>query len=69
MGGREGAKHMDIRKHFAHDAVQNRHMRLHKISMDHQLADLLTKPRNRCAFEHCLYNLLGKDPPSAGEKT
>ena len=69
MGGRERAKHIDIRKHFAHEAVQNRHMRLYKISTEHQLADLLTKPLNRRAFEYCLYNLLGKDPPSAGEKT
>ena len=44
MGGRERVKHIDIRKHFAHEAVQNRHMRLHNISTEHQLADLLTKP-------------------------
>ena len=44
-------------------------MRLYKISTEHQLADLLTKPLNRRAFEHCLYNLLGKDPPSSAEKT
>ena len=69
MGGRESAKHIDIRKHFAHEAVQNRHMRLYRISTAHQLADLLTKQLNRRAFEHCLYNLLGKDPPSVAEKT
>ena len=67
MGGRERATHIDIRKHFAHEAVQNRHMRLHKISAEHQLADLLTKPLHRRAFEHCQYNLLGKDPPSLAE--
>ena len=69
MGGRERAKHIDIRKHFAHEAVQNRHMRLHKISTEYQLADLLTKPLHRRAFEHCLYNLLGRDPPSWAEET
>ena len=69
MGGRERDKHIDIRKHFAHEAVQNRHMRLHKISTEHQLADLLTKPLHRRAFEHCLYNLLGRDPPSWAEET
>ena len=65
----EPAQHIDIRKHFAHEAVQNRHTLLYKISTEHQLADLLTKPLNRRAFQHCLYNLLGKDPPSSAEKT
>ena len=27
IGGRERAKHIDIRKHFAHEAVQNGHLR------------------------------------------
>jgi hypothetical protein len=67
IGGRERAKHIDIRKHFAHEAVQNGHMRLHKIATEYQLADLLTKPLNRRQFERCLYSLLGQDPPSAGE--
>ena len=40
MGGRERAKHIDIRKHFAHEAVQNGHMRLHKIATEDQLADI-----------------------------
>ena len=43
MGGRERAKHIDIRKHFAHEAVQNGHIRLIKIPTEFQLADLLTK--------------------------
>ena len=43
IGGRERAKHIDIRKHFAHEAVQNGHMRLYKIPTEYQLADLLTK--------------------------
>ncbi len=28
IGGRERAKHNDIRKHFAHEAIQNGHLRL-----------------------------------------
>ena len=28
IGGRERAKHIDIRKHFAHEVIQNGHMRL-----------------------------------------
>jgi len=67
MGGRERAKHIDIRKHFAHEAVQNGHMRLHKIATEDQLADLLTKPLNRRLFERCLFTLLGQDPPSTAE--
>ncbi len=43
IGGRERAKHIDIRKHFAHVAVQNGHMRLYQIPTEYQLADLLTK--------------------------
>ena len=67
MGGRERAKHIDIRKHFAHEAVQNGHVRLHKIATEDQLADLLTKPLNRRLFERCLFKLLGQDPPSTAE--
>ena len=65
MGGRERAKHIDIRKHFAHEAVQNGHMRLYKISTEHQLADLLTKGLQLAQFEKGLYSLLGEDPPQA----
>ena len=67
MGGRERAKHIDIRKHFAHEAVQNRHLRLHKIATEHQLADLLTKALHRRPFERCLSSLLGQDLLSTGE--
>jgi hypothetical protein len=69
MGGRERAKHIDIRKHFAHEAVQNGHIRLIKIPTEFQLADLLTKGLNRRKFERCLYSLLGEDPPLAGGTT
>ena len=65
MGGRERAKHIDIRKHFAHEAVQNGHMRLYKISTEYQLADLLTKGLQLAQFEKGLYSLLGEDPPKA----
>ena len=65
MGGRERAKHIDIRKHFAHEAVQNGHMRLYKISTEYQLADLLTKGLQLAQFEKGLYSLLGEDPPQA----
>jgi hypothetical protein len=38
---RERAKHVDIRKHFAHEVMQNRHMRLIRVPpTDEQLADI-----------------------------
>jgi hypothetical protein len=66
LGGRERAKHIqvDIRKHFAHEAVQNGHIWLYQISTEHQMADLLTKPLQLGPFERYLYSgsLLGEDP-------
>ncbi len=57
--GRERAKHIDIRKHFAHEAVQNGHMRLYKIATEFQLADILTKALQLHQLESCLHRLLG----------
>ena len=65
MGGRERAKHIDIRKHFAHEAVQNGHMRLFKIPTEYQLADLLTKGLNLIQFEKGLHSLLREVPSTA----
>ena len=65
MGGRERAKHMDIRKHVAHEAVQTGHIRSIKIPTEFQLAGWLTRGLHRRQFESCLYSLLGADPPSA----
>jgi hypothetical protein len=62
------AKHIDIRKHFAHEAVQNGHIWLYQISTKHQLADLLTKPLQLGPFERCLYSLLGEDPPRRDDR-
>ncbi len=61
-GGRARAKHINNRKHFAHEAVQNGYMRLYKIPTECQLADLLTKSLQRGQFERCLFSLLGEDP-------
>ena len=69
LGGRERAKHIDIRKHFAHEAVQNGHIWLYQISTEYQLADLLTKPLQLGPFEKCLYSLLGEDPPRRDDRT
>ena len=43
IGGRERAKHIDIRKHFAHEAIRNGHMLLKKVATSSQLADIMTK--------------------------
>ncbi len=53
IGGRERAKHIDIRKHFAHEAIQNRHMRLIMVPTDEQLVDIFTKALP------CLTGLMG----------
>jgi hypothetical protein len=42
IGGRERAKHIDIRKHFAHEVIQNGEMRLVRVPTSSQLADILT---------------------------
>ncbi len=65
MGGRERAKHIDISKHFAHEAVQNGHMCLFKIPTEYQLADLLTKGLNLIQFEKGLHSLLQEVPSTA----
>ncbi len=39
-GGRERAKHIDIRKHFAHEVIQNGEI---KVPTSAQLVDILTK--------------------------
>ncbi len=61
IGGRELAKHIDIRKHFAHEVIQNRHMRLIRVPTDGQLADIFTKELQFPQFELCLMRLMGGD--------
>jgi hypothetical protein len=41
--GRERAKHINIRKHFAHETIQNRKMRLVKVYTSRQLTNIFTK--------------------------
>ncbi len=68
IGGREHAKQIDIRKHFAHEAVQNGHILLYKTLTEFQLADLLTKGLQRGHFEWNLSSLLGYDLASPSGK-
>jgi hypothetical protein len=55
IGGHECAKHIDIRKHFAHEAIKNGQMRLCKIPKEFQLADILTKALQVHQFKSELY--------------
>ncbi len=43
ISGRERTKHIDIRKHFAKEVIQNGEMRHFRIPTSTQLADILTK--------------------------
>ncbi len=58
IGGRERAKHIDIRKHFAHEVIQRGEMRLVKIDTSLQLADIFTKPLPYPQFLECLRGIL-----------
>jgi hypothetical protein len=62
IGGRERAKHIDIRKHFAHEVIQNGEMRLVKIPTSAQLADILTKGLHLPQVRMCVDGLLGRKP-------
>ena len=58
IGGRERAKHIDIKKHFAHEAIQNGHMHLIRVPATEQLADILTKGLIHCQFQACMSGIL-----------
>ena len=60
IGGRERAKHIDIRKHFAHEVIQNGHMKLVRVSTSAQLADILTKPLHFPQWQACVAGILNK---------
>ena len=61
IGGRERAKHIDLRKHFAHQAVQDGEIHLYKVASADQLADLLTKSLSEPLLLRCVYGLLQLD--------
>ena len=58
IGGRERAKHIDIRKHFAHEVIQNGQMRLVKVPTSAQMADILTKGLHLPQVLACVDGLL-----------
>jgi hypothetical protein len=59
IGGRERAKPIDIRKHFAHEVIQNGEMRLIKVPTSAQLADILTKGLRLPQSTMCVDGILG----------
>ena len=58
--GRERAKHIDIRKHFAHETIRNGPMTLKKVATTAQLADIMTKGVTQPKWEMCIKGLLGQ---------
>lgn len=65
IGGRERAKHIDIRKHFAHEAIQNGHLRLVRVDTTDQLADVFTKSLQPRLHAACIEGILGRRWPGA----
>jgi hypothetical protein len=61
IGGRECAKHIALSKHFVHETIQNRMMRMTKIDTSKQIADIFTKPLAYAQFIVCVRGILG-DP-------
>jgi hypothetical protein len=51
------SKHIEIRYHYILDMVQRGAIKLHYVSTDEQVADVLTKPLSRVKFEHFRDNL------------
>ncbi len=60
IGGRERAKHIDIRKYFAHEVIQNGEMRLVRVPTSSQLADILTKGLYYPQWQACVEGILSK---------
>ena len=60
VGGSDRAKHIDLRKHFVHDARQQGILQLKKIDSEFNEADLLTKPfKHTLLFERHRKHLMG----------
>jgi hypothetical protein len=59
------SKQIEIRYHYIRDMVQRGALKLLYVSMDEQVADVLTKPLSHVKFEHFRDKLgiVQKDPP------
>ena len=58
--GGERAKHINIQKHFTHEFIQNGEMRLVRVPMASQLADIFTKGLQYPQRLACVEGILGK---------
>jgi hypothetical protein len=54
IGGRERAKHIDTRKHFARQAIKDGHLILIKVPARDHMADIMTKALTYVRWEHCM---------------
>jgi hypothetical protein len=59
VGGSERAKHIDLRAHFVHEAVKDKHLVLQQVSSWDNVADLMTKPLPAAPFQLLRKRLLG----------
>jgi hypothetical protein len=59
VGGRVRAKHIDLRQHFVHNAVQDKVLSLRSIKSEDNVADLLTKPLAEPAFQVLRKQIMG----------
>lgn len=57
IGGRDRARHIDLRVHRAHQAVQEGDIHLYKVKSEDQLADVLTKALPEPLLLRCLSQL------------
>ena len=50
VGGSDRAKHIDLREHFVHEAVDKKILKLEPVDSADNAADLLTKPLLKAPF-------------------
>ena len=59
VGGSDRAKHIDLRGHFVHNAVDQGFLKLRPVSSAANVVDMLTKPLGRVVFPALLKILMG----------
>ena len=62
-------KHIDLRQHFVHDAVQAKTLKLEVVASTDNVADILTKPLTQAPFQLLHKRLLGQTYLASGCKT
>ena len=65
IGGRERAKHIDIRQHFAHEAAKLGHLRLKRVSTTDQLAYVFTNSLQPAQFATIIARILRQKWPGS----